>query len=334
MIAALLIHGVLLYFFHPLLRTTKLPRPAITVEFLNFPPQQSSSVSTLLLEETITISAKPPPVEKKSPPLVEKKIEPEPPGKEIKPQPPEEFKRLLNELIQEKEAEQLSMALAKEKLTGVTKKPTTTEKKNKDEEKNTPPENEKIPNPQQEPRDSATPPLPEKYFLRSTFPQKEEPTDLDTTPLRQDTLLPAVPLPLQKHKKLYPTPNIPIGPQSSHGMLYGLSDYNWPYESYMGRWAKGLLYSWRNHPPPDYISGNVPQGGNVFVQVTLNLKGELIAYEVTDVERASRFMVDSVLDAISGTSNLPPLPNDFKGKELQVHFKFIYPSLYHLFRKK
>lgn len=132
----------------------------------------------------------------------------------------------------------------------------------------------------------------------------------------------------------HPIPQIPIGSQSSSGMAYGLNDYNWPYESYMTRWAKALLYSWSNHPPQDYVTGLVLEGGNVFVLVTLNLKGELTSYEVTRVEQSSELMVTSVLDAIQGASNLPPLPADFKKSELTVHFKFIYPSLYHLLRRR
>ncbi len=136
-----------------------------------------------------------------------------------------------------------------------------------------------------------------------------------------------------KQPSLHPQPQISVGFQNSSGMAYGLNDYNWPYESYMGRWAKAILYSWGNHPPQDYITGRVPAGGNLFVLATLNRKGELISYEVTQVENASELMVTSVLDAIQGATHLPPLPPDFKKQELQAHFKFIYPSIHHLLRR-
>lgn len=130
-----------------------------------------------------------------------------------------------------------------------------------------------------------------------------------------------------------PFPQVPIGQNHSAGMSYGLNDYNWPYEPYMGRWAKALLYSWNNHPPRDYVTGRVLGGGTVFVLVTLDVEGALTSYEVTRVEGASAMMVTSVLNAIQGASNLPPLPADFEKEELTVHFKFIYPSLYHLLRR-
>ncbi|MBF0278663.1 MAG: hypothetical protein HQM13_12765 [SAR324 cluster bacterium] len=129
-----------------------------------------------------------------------------------------------------------------------------------------------------------------------------------------------------------PPTQIVVGSQNSSGMSYGLNDYNWPYESYMGRWAKALLYSWRNNPPRDYITGRVPSGGNVFVLATLNRKGDLVAYEVTGNENASDLMVTSVLDAVQGATNLPPLPDDLKKGHLEAHFKFIYPSIQQLLK--
>ncbi len=125
-----------------------------------------------------------------------------------------------------------------------------------------------------------------------------------------------------------PPPKAPRGGFRRLGSMYELSNYNWPYESYMGRWAKALLYNWNNHPPADYIQGLVPNGGDVFVLVTLNSKGQVTAYEVTDVQQASDRMTDSVINAILGVTNLPPLPSDFEEETLQVHFRFIYPPIW------
>jgi len=136
--------------------------------------------------------------------------------------------------------------------------------------------------------------------------------------------------PVDQTGALSSLPRISVGPSSS--VFYELNDYNWPYESYMRRWARGLLYNWRIDPPLDYIRGQVPDGGNVFVAVTLDLKGKVTTYGVTKVEGATTEMINSVLNAIVGTTNLPPLPPDFKEPELKVQFKFIYPSIYRLSR--
>ena len=184
--------------------------------------------------------------------------------------------------------------------------------------------------------------LPPNYFLKN--PQKKsqepqqsvEPADNFSSPLLPKNFLSSVPQGDGGENSAtdYPLPQVPLGQQNATGMSYGLSDYNWSYAPYMGRWAKALLYSWSSHPPRDYVTGRVLGGGAVFVLVTLNLKGELTAYEVTRVEGASAMMVTSVLNAIQGASNLPPLPADFQKQELTVHFKFVYPSLYHLLRQR
>lgn len=418
---ALLLHGVLLFFFPPFFDNTRVHQQPITIEFLDFPAPSSPPLTEnslpppenkTVVSPTETIVETEPPEEKTAvpletvtvetepPPLIQK-IESEPPEEKMRIEPPPEEINVLNELIQEKESEQMSMVLEKEKQARQTKNPVESQEKIREEEKEDISKNETMLDTQQvesvaeksenasssqlekissstkettpapaqhveeeslaylpvdptfqlptisSDEESSVPdtiktevePLPEKYFLRSDTPttasNKETSLEQNMAPLPQEKFLSGLPLNSSKADKAsYPVPNTSVGRPGTDGVFYGLDNYNWPYESYMGRWAKGLLYSWRNNPPVDYVAGNVPQGGNIFVLVTLNLKGELIAYEVTDVEKASSVMVDSVLNAILATANLPPLPPDFEGEELKVHFKFIYPSLYHLLRKR
>lgn len=119
----------------------------------------------------------------------------------------------------------------------------------------------------------------------------------------------------------------PLGQDFSGDGFFELSNYNWPYESYMGRWARHLRYAWNSHPPEDYIRGQVPQGGIVYVTVKLNRAGELEEFEVTGRENASEFMSESVVNAILATSQLPELPKTFEDSHLVVRFRFIYPAL-------
>ncbi|MGK5094108.1 hypothetical protein WDW89_19095 [Deltaproteobacteria bacterium TL4] len=167
------------------------------------------------------------------------------------------------------------------------------------------------------------PPLPADYFLNKNEAFATPPNHLSTPnkPARKTNAS-------SFQNELTPTPPPPGTPDTiGEGQFFTLSDYNWPYESYMGRWAKSLLYGWNNNPPMDYITGQVPQGGEVFVMVTIDQSGILQSYEVTQIKGASLDMENSVVDAVIGSSNLPPLPEDFQGTELTVHFRFIYPSI-------
>lgn len=107
--------------------------------------------------------------------------------------------------------------------------------------------------------------------------------------------------------------------------FFALSNYQWPYESYMGRWAKHLRYAWNSHPPEDYIQGLQPNGGNVVIQVQLSRLGELESFELISSFGSSTQMEESVVNAILSVSQLPPLPDTFQDENLMVSFRFIYP---------
>ena len=107
--------------------------------------------------------------------------------------------------------------------------------------------------------------------------------------------------------------------------FFALSNYQWPYESYMGRWAKHLRYAWNSQPPEDYIQGLQPNGGNVVIQVQLSRLGELESFELISSFGSSIQMEESVVNAILSVSQLPPLPDTFQDENLMVSFKFVYP---------
>ena len=107
--------------------------------------------------------------------------------------------------------------------------------------------------------------------------------------------------------------------------FFTLSNYQWPYESYMGRWAKHLRYAWNSQPPEDYIQGSQPNGGNVVIQVQLSRLGELESFELISSFGSSTQMEESVVNAILSVSQLPPLPDTFQDENLMVSFRFIYP---------
>ena len=108
--------------------------------------------------------------------------------------------------------------------------------------------------------------------------------------------------------------------------FFKLSNYQWSYESYMGRWAKHLHYAWNSQPPEDYIQGSQPNGGDVVIQVQLNRQGDLESFEMISSFGSSIQMKESVVNAILSVSQLPPLPDTFQDENLIVRFKFIYPA--------
>jgi hypothetical protein len=166
-------------------------------------------------------------------------------------------------------------------------------------------------------RKEAKPNLPEGYFLSGSIVDRET---LESN--RQSG----------KFTKRFGEAPASSSGNGQHGLLglggdgfFTLSNYQWPYESYMGRWAKHLRYAWNSQPPEDYIQGSQPNGGNVVIQVQLSRLGELESFEIIGSFGSSIQMKESVVNAILSVSQLPPLPNTFQDENLIVSFRFIYP---------
>jgi len=167
------------------------------------------------------------------------------------------------------------------------------------------------------PRKEAKPNLPEDYFLSESIIDRET---LESN--RQSGKF-------TQWFEEAPASSISNGQQGLLGLggdgFFTLSNYQWPYESYMGRWAKHLRYAWNSQPPEDYIQGSQPNGGNVVIQVQLSRLGELESFEIISSFGSSIQMEESVVNAILSVSQLPPLPDTFQDENLIVSFRFIYP---------
>ncbi|MEC7758501.1 MAG: hypothetical protein VX943_05555, partial [SAR324 cluster bacterium] len=110
---------------------------------------------------------------------------------------------------------------------------------------------------------------------------------------------------------------------------YRLSNYDWNYQSYIERWSQLVYYHWRNHPPQDYLSGSKPEGGEVFVQATVERSGIVSSYQVNSRGEISDIMREAAKEATILVP-LPPLPEAFPDKELKVEFRFDHPPMHHL----
>ncbi|MGA0886953.1 MAG: TonB C-terminal domain-containing protein [bacterium] len=167
------------------------------------------------------------------------------------------------------------------------------------------------------PRKEAKPNLPEGYFLSESIIDRE--TSESNRQSGEVT----------NWFEEAPASSISNGQQGLLGLggdgFFTLSNYQWPYESYMGRWAKHLRYAWNSQPPEDYIQGSQPNGGNVVIQVQLSRLGELESFEIISSFGSSIQMEESVVNAILSVSQLPPLPDTFQDENLIVSFRFIYP---------
>ena len=110
---------------------------------------------------------------------------------------------------------------------------------------------------------------------------------------------------------------------------YRLSNYDWNYQSYIERWSQLVYYHWRNHPPQDYLSGSKPEGGEVFVQATVERSGIVSSYQVNSRGEISDIMREAAKEATLLVP-LPPLPEAFPDEELKVEFRFDHPPMHHL----
>jgi hypothetical protein len=110
---------------------------------------------------------------------------------------------------------------------------------------------------------------------------------------------------------------------------YRLSNYDWNYQSYIERWSQLVYYHWRNHPPQDYLSGSKPEGGEVFVQATVEKSGIVSSYQVNSMGEISDIMREAAKEATLLVP-LPPLPETFPDEELKVEFRFDHSTVHHL----
>lgn len=317
---AVFVHILLLWKISPWLKQKVAPESTpITVDLLELPaplPPVAAPVPDVLESK---------PVEKAQ--ILKKKT------KTIPPPPKEEQVLSLEELIQEQEAP-LSMKNLKSATASESGRAGVKSKKIEDfpiipDFKKAAPETElsalKLPAPQPE---SSFTPLEGNYFLEK---QPQANTEVLNNPSFLSSNPVFLPKPATSSNKsstdIPPPPGSGAATGTSGNGFFSLNNYNWGYESYMGRWAKHLRYAWNTNPPFDYMSGRMPQGGDVFVLVTLGKDGSLKSYEVTQVNGASLQMENSVVNAVLESSKMPPLPPDFTEENLVVHFRFIYPLL-------
>jgi hypothetical protein len=107
-------------------------------------------------------------------------------------------------------------------------------------------------------------------------------------------------------------------------LQYSMNTYQWTFERYIENWVADLQRWWK--APFDYAMGQVPEGGDVWIQVHLDLGGNLLGYRVFE-SGVSTEMELRVIQALIGSLNRPALPTTFPADFLIINWRFIYPPL-------
>ena len=110
---------------------------------------------------------------------------------------------------------------------------------------------------------------------------------------------------------------------------YRLSQYDWNYSNFMGRWFRQVRMNLQTYPPSDYWSGEFPQGGRVILQLQLTKDGKIIKHSTRSEGSVSMMMKEHVERAVF-SYELPKLPEHFKHSILSVGFFHDFPPMPHL----
>jgi hypothetical protein len=86
-----------------------------------------------------------------------------------------------------------------------------------------------------------------------------------------------------------------------------LSTYDWEYTDYLKRWNEQTRFYWAQHPPTEYLSGEHPQGGEVWVTVKVNRDGRILDTQAQTTGELPESVQEVALRAVD-TVLLPPLP--------------------------
>lgn len=107
-------------------------------------------------------------------------------------------------------------------------------------------------------------------------------------------------------------------------LQYSLNTYKWTFKRFMENWAGDLQKWWK--APLDYLYGDVPEGGDVWVAVRLSPVGRLLGYKIYK-SNVTAEMELRVVQALIGSLQRPELPESFANEELIVNWRFIYPPI-------
>lgn len=105
---------------------------------------------------------------------------------------------------------------------------------------------------------------------------------------------------------------------------YSMNSYKWTFKRYIGNWALDIQKWWK--APLDYAMGNVPEGGNMWIEVKIAKSGRLQGYRIKGSDVTAEMEL-RVIQALIGSFARPPLPESFPEESLLINWHFIYPPV-------
>lgn len=105
---------------------------------------------------------------------------------------------------------------------------------------------------------------------------------------------------------------------------FSMNTYKWSYKRYIENWAIDIRKWWI--APAEYLAGNIPEGGSIWVRIRLSKEGQLLGYKVFHSKLTSEMELN-VIQALIGSLERPSLPENFPEDVLVINWKFIYPPL-------
>jgi hypothetical protein len=177
---------------------------------------------------------------------------------------------------------------------------------------------------------------PESALLQSPHKAVMETTDLDETSTTESIISPLVIPETNREsglrKKESGTPDEVRGsfrngtPENtkSENLQYSMNSYQWTFKRFVDNWVVDIQRWWK--APIDYITGKMPEGGDLWVQVQLGLSGKLQSYRIIR-SNVTPEMELRAIQALIGSLKRPEIPPSFSKETLVINWRFIYPPL-------
>lgn len=110
----------------------------------------------------------------------------------------------------------------------------------------------------------------------------------------------------------------------AENLQFSMNTYKWSFKRFIANWVVDIQKWWK--APIDYLTGKMPEGGDLWVQVHLARSGRLLSYKIIR-SNVTPEMELRAIQALIGSLKRPRLPSSFKEEELVINWKFIYPPL-------
>jgi len=110
----------------------------------------------------------------------------------------------------------------------------------------------------------------------------------------------------------------------AENLQYSMNNYQWRFDRFIDNWVIDIQRWWK--APIDYLTGKMPEGGDLWVQVHLAPSGRLLSYRILRSDVTPEMELRAI-QALIGSLKRPELPPTFVEEKLVINWRFIYPPL-------